>query len=254
MGLKEIIRPFFWAQYSKKLEGLIHKPRSVGFFTPVDATSCALRLVKAESGDLIDGNWVRFYWLVDPNDGIIVDAKFQIYGESILIGLAEAVCGLIVGKNYDQAARLHVEVIDNYLKDRNEQAAFPNEALGHVAIIMESIKKCAHQCGDIPISLNYQAPPISMPLVEGEGYPGFENLNLAQKIAVINQVLDQEVRPYVEMDAGGVEVVGLQGNQITIAYQGNCTSCFSSTGATLSYIQQVIQAKVAPYLQVTPNF
>lgn len=44
----------------------------------------------------------------------------------------------------------------------------------------------------------------------------FEKLNLAQKIAVINQVLDQEVRPYVEMDAGGVEVVGLQGNQITI--------------------------------------
>lgn len=91
MGLKEIIRPFFGRNILKKLEGLIHKPRSIGFFTQEDASSCALRLV-GESGDPFRStNWTHFYWLVDPNDGIIVDAKFQIYGESILIGLAEAV-------------------------------------------------------------------------------------------------------------------------------------------------------------------
>lgn len=253
MGLKQLIKPSFWASYSKKLENYIHKPRSVGFFSQEEADSCALRLVLGEGGDITLGNWLRYYWLVDPNDGIIVDAKYQIYGESILIGLAEATATLIVGKNYDQAARLHVEVIDQYLRDKNDISAFPDEALAHVSIVTYAIKMCAQKCMDIPIALSYEAPPIHTSPIEGEGYPDFDKLSLSQKISIINQVLDQEVRPYIEMDAGGVEVVGLQHDQLTISYQGTCTSCYSSTGATLSFIQQVIRAKVDPKLKVIPN-
>ncbi len=254
MGLKELIKPPFWACYSQKLRQYIQKPRSVGAFSEDDAKSCALRLATGESGDTDAGNWMCYHWLVDPNDGIIVDAKYQVYGESILIGLAEASAGLIIGKNYDQAARIHIEVIDHSLRDKNDTPAFPSEAIAHVSIVTEAIKICAQKCMDIPIALSYEAPPVSgASPMEGEGYPGFENLSLSQKIAIIDQVLDQEVRPYIEMDAGGVEVIGLQQDQLTIAYQGTCTSCYSATGATLSFIQQVIQAKVDPKLQVIPN-
>lgn len=253
MSLKQIIKESFWALYSPKLVQYIQKPRSAGAFSQEDARSCALRLVEGEAGAREHGNYGKYFWLVDPNDGIVVDAKYQVYGESILVGLFEAASSLIVGKNYDQAARLHIEVLDNALRDKNAVSAFPKDAVAHVSIVIEAIKICAQQCMDIPISLTYDAPPIQFSSLEGEGYPGFDKLSLSEKISLIDQVLDQEVRPYVEMDAGGVEVIGLQQDQLTIAYQGNCTSCFSATGATLSFIQQVIRAKVDPKLRVIPN-
>lgn len=253
MSLKELIRPFSWTEYSKKLHQHIQKPRSVGIFTEEDAKSTTLRLSVGTEGCIEEGNMVSFYWLVDPSDGIIVDCKYQMFGQSILLGVAEALCILIVGKNYDQAARLHMEVVEQFLRDNNDTLAFPEELSCHVELALLAIKECAQNCLDIPVAQNYVAPPTTGHLVEGNGYEGFDELSLSQKIALINQVLDTDVRPYVEMDAGGVEVIGLQNNQVTIQYEGTCTSCHSATGATLSYIQQVIRAKVDPKLEVIPN-
>lgn len=253
MKSNSFIRPFAWSEYSRKLAGYIAHARSVGYFTKEDAKSCALRGVEEDAGDFSSGNLIRFYWMVDPQDGIIVDAKYQLFGESILIGLAEAICVLIVGKNYDQAARIDVTVVDHFLRDQNDIPAFPSDSINHLALVLEAVKKCATSCLDIPISATYDAPPVVQGDIQGNGFAGFKELKLSEKISFINQVLDQEVRPYVEMDGGGVEVIGLQENQITIAYEGNCTSCFSATGATLSYIQKVIRAKVDPGLEVIPN-
>ena len=70
----------------------------------------------------------------------------------------------------------------------------------------------------------------------------------------MNFILDKDVRPYTELDAGGVELLNLiEDKEVIIAYQGTCTSCHSATGATLSYIQQVLKAKVHPDIFVTPN-
>ena len=73
---------------------------------------------------------------------------------------------------------------------------------------MDAIDKAAMQCEGIPLAEAYVAPPITghaVDIVEG-GYPGFKELTLKQKIAVIDQVLTQEVRPFIELDAGGVRV------------------------------------------------
>ena len=79
-------------------------------------------------------------------------------------------------------------------------------------------------------------------------------LTLKKKIAVIEQVLDQDIRPYIALDAGGVTVLNLLNDkELIIGYQGSCTSCYSSIGTTLSYIQQVIRAKVHPTIVVVPD-
>ena len=62
------------------------------------------------------------------------------------------------------------------------------------------------------------------------------------------------MRPYIALDAGGVEVINLlEDKEVIIAYQGSCTSCYSAIGTTLSYIQQVLRAKVHPSLVVVPD-
>ncbi len=75
-----------------------------------------------------------------------------------------------------------------------------------------------------------------------------------QKLAVIEKVLDEDVRPYIELDEGGIEVQALiHDKELIIGYTGNCTSCYSSIGSTLSTIQQIVQSKVHPDLKVVPN-
>lgn len=80
------------------------------------------------------------------------------------------------------------------------------------------------------------------------------DLSLKEKIAVIEHVLDEDVRPYIALDAGGVEVLNLlNDHEVIITYQGTCTSCYSSVGTTLSYIQETLRRKVHPDLSVIPD-
>ncbi len=258
MSLNMLIKPFPWAKYSKKLASKIDKPRSVGVFTKDEADACVFRFAAGVAGNIEEGNIIYLYSLVDPADGVIVDLKFQLIGESALIGAGEGVCDLAIGRNYDQASRLSIDLVDKHFRDKNDVQAFPEDTLAHVGLALEALQMLCKTCMDIPLAKNYVAPPIAqedmgLPMA-GEGYPGWKELPLAKKIAVIEDVIDREIRPYIEMDAGGVEVISLkEDREVIIAYQGTCTTCFSATGATLSFIQQVLRARIDPDLEVTPD-
>lgn len=256
MGLISVVTPFPWTLYSKKLVAKIDKLRCVGIFTPEESSARDMRLVIGSAGRVEDGNIVRLYWLVDRDDGIIVDAKFQAFGQSALLGAAEVACELLIGKNYDQAKRISSTLIDQQVRDRSEVPAFPKETSPHLNLILEAIETAADNCMDIPLPNTYVAPPAPVDIgeiLEG-GYPGWMEMPIKQKISVIEDVLDRDIRPYIALDAGGVEVLNLiENTQLIIAYQGACTSCYSSIGTTLSYIQQVLRAKVHPSLVVIPD-
>lgn len=256
MSLATLINSFPWSRYSKKLAAKIELPRSVGYFTQEESDARCMRLVEGTEGAIEDGNLIRFYWLVDTDDGIIVDARFQTYGQSVLIGAAEIACELMVGKNYDQARRISTELIDRHVRDKGDIPAFPKETYPHLNLILSAIENAYEKCVDIPVSENYFAPPVPSEIgevIEG-GYPGWKELTIKKKMAVIDEILDRDIRPYIALDGGGVEVLNLlDDKEVVIGYQGNCTSCYSSIGTTLSYIQQVLRAKVHPDLVVIPD-
>lgn len=256
MSFELLTQSFPWTRYSKKLTAKIEKPRNVGCFSAEDAEGRGMYLAIGTEGVVQDGNLLSFYWLVDKEDGMIVDAKFFALGQSALIGAADIACDLIVGKNYDQAKRVSADLIDKQARDRSDEHAFPPETAPHLNLVLGAIRQAAEQCTDLPLPSSYAAPPA--PLDIGEiregGYPGWKELTIEQKLGVIEEVVDQDIRPYIALDGGGIEVMNfLHDKEVVISYKGNCTSCFSSIGATLSYIQQVIQAKVHPDLVVVPN-
>jgi NifU-like protein len=254
MSLKALTQSFPWSRYSKKLNAKIERPRCIGLFTKEQSEERGMRLAIGREGTVEDGNVVWIYWLVDLDDGVIVDAKFQAFGQSALIGAAEVACDLVIGKNYDQAKRLSCELLDKQVRDRSEEPAFPKEASPHLNLILGALEQAAEQCTDIPLAEAYVSPiPRDIEVVEG-GYPGWQELPIRKKIAVIEEVIASDIRPYIELDAGGVEVINLiHDREVIIAYQGSCTSCFSATGTTLSYIQQILRAKVHPDLIVIPD-
>lgn len=256
MSLTTLLHSFPWSRYSKKLIAKIEKPRCSGFFTKEESDERTMRLAIGKEGTVTEGNTVWLYWLVDPDDGIIVDAKFQVYGQSALIGAAEVICELVIGKNYDQARRIGSDLIDKHVRDKADIPAFPQETYPHLNLVIGALDHAAEQCMDIPLAVNYIAPPAPLDIgevLEG-GYPGWLELSTPQKLHLIEETLNRDVRPYIELDAGGVKILDLVNHfELLIAYQGSCTSCFSATGTTLSYIQQVLRAKVHPEITVTPD-
>ncbi len=251
MSLETLLEPFPWARYSKKLAARIETPRWGGHFAK---GRTGLRLVTGEEGEVRAGNCVRIYWLVDEEDGIVADAKHQTFGQSALIGAAEAACELACGKNYDQAGRIGADLIDKHLRDKADIPSFPPETSAHLNLVVDALMKLAEQCSDLPLPEAYVTPaPPDVELIEG-GYPGFMELADIKKLTLIEQVIAQDVRPYIELDAGGIDVLKLLNNkEVIIAYQGNCTTCHAATGTTLSYIQHVLRAKVHPDLVVVPD-
>ncbi|MFA6917123.1 MAG: NifU family protein [Parachlamydiales bacterium] len=254
--LTQLIESFTWYRYSKKALARLENPRCAGKFDPAASDERGVRLVTAEAGFAEDGNKVRIEWLVDRDDGIIVDARFSAFGQTALLIAADIGCELCISKNYDQARRLTTELMDKALRDKGDQPAFPKETLPHLQLVIEALHDAADHCNDLPLSVAYVAPPVpsDQMAIEGNGYPGWLELPYQQKIAVIEQVLDDDVRPYISLDAGGVNVLKLEDNtRLLIGYTGTCTSCYSSVGTTLSYIQQVLRAKVHPDLNVIPD-
>ena len=62
-----------------------------------------------------------------------------------------------------------------------------------------------------------------------------------ERLDKINELLDEQVRPYLQGDGGDLYVLGLQGNTLTVHYQGACGSCPSSLSGTLAGIEGLVR-------------
>lgn len=250
---KSFFPSFPWVRYSKALVHAIEKPSCVGFFTEEASVKRGMHVALGRAGSRNEGNEVTLFWLVDPVDGVIVDAKFQVFGQSALIAAGEAACLVSVGKTIQQAKRLTADLLDRCFRDKGDQTAFPTEAFVHLNLVLDAIDAACETCSHLVISIHPPASPLSEEVGEVSQHPHWESLSPAEKIALIEEVLTRDIRPYIELDAGGVDLVRLEGLEVHIAYSGSCTSCFSATGATLSYIQQHLRSHVHPSLTVIPN-
>ncbi len=102
--------------------------------------------------------------------------------------------------------------------------------------------------------------PVITPVAgEGEKSAGivsvateFDKLNREEKLALINQVIDESIRPGLARDGGGLELLDLEENILKVRYQGACGSCPSSTAGTLNYISNLLQSRVSPHLTIIP--
>jgi NFU1 iron-sulfur cluster scaffold homolog, mitochondrial len=69
------------------------------------------------------------------------------------------------------------------------------------------------------------------------------------RLIQINQMLDEQVRPYLLADGGGLKIVGLDGNRLKVHYQGACGTCPTATSGTLYAIESMVK-RIDPEIQV----
>jgi cysteine desulfurase len=235
--------------FSKKLREKIDRPKFSGSFSEEEAKQKGMRLVKG------DAKGISFFFLVDETDGIIADAKFVAFGPIALIGAGEVGCELVIRKNHQQASRISSDLIDQHVRDKKDIPAFPLQAGALLNQTLSAIDAAMLSCADIPCKAeDFDTTPIEWdPGEHPNGIPGWDTFSITKKIQLIEEVIDKEIRPYVELDAGGVTINQLtENNELLISYHGSCTTCHSSTGSTLTAIQQILRTRIHPKLTVIP--
>lgn len=70
-----------------------------------------------------------------------------------------------------------------------------------------------------------------------------------QRLDAINGLLNEQIRPYLQNDGGDLHVVGLDGNQLSVHYQGACGTCPSSISGTLRAIENLVKS-IEPGIEV----
>jgi len=70
-----------------------------------------------------------------------------------------------------------------------------------------------------------------------------------ERLDRINELLDEQIRPYLQGDGGDLYVMGLAGNTLSVHYQGACGSCPSSLSGTLAGIENLVKS-IEPDIEV----
>jgi NifU-like protein len=96
-----------------------------------------------------------------------------------------------------------------------------------------------------PVSITAKIPSINT-ITEAAPRP----LTNVQKIALIQKVLDEEVRPILIADGGDVELYDVDGDIVQVLLQGACGSCSSSTATLKIAIEARLRDRISPNIVV----
>lgn len=223
--------PFIWSIYSSKVQRAILHAAHIG-------------VIENAVGRCVEGrvsDQVHLFLDVDEVSGQIQTARFRLYGPTLLMAACEGLCTFVEGKTVAQAGRLSPVLLTRELD-------FPGSGKGFLEIAVAALLDALQECMDI-------TPEVISPIntsVEGE-LPDFDGLNTDERLALIESVLDEKIRPYIELDNGAIVVKELKGHRLIITYEGACTTCPSAIGGTLQSITEVLRMTVSADIVVEPD-
>lgn len=241
-------------KYSRKFEEANSKPTHRGAYYQDDATERSRVLVEAKYKD------TKLFWLIDPNEDRVTHAKFFAYGGKISVAIGQTLCSMVKGLTVEEACSLLGEDVERGLRDSPDETAVPEEKLAAFDAVAELLKIVREQYPEAKaVALAASSIEKNAPDKGGDETPSLTDqawLSLAKddQIALIDIVLDEQVRPALMADGGNVKVLDItDGERVLVQYQGACGSCGASVGGTLSFIERALRKGVYNELIVVPN-
>ena len=76
-----------------------------------------------------------------------------------------------------------------------------------------------------------------------------KKLTNIQKIAMVQEVIERDIRPLLQADGGDIELVDVEGNKVTVSLRGTCTGCLMAD-VTLKNIEKKLKDLVSEELLV----
>ncbi len=71
-----------------------------------------------------------------------------------------------------------------------------------------------------------------------------------QKIKLIEETLDREIKPALQKDGGDIELIDVDGNTVLVRLGGTCAACSASEITLKHYVESKLQELVTPELVV----
>jgi NifU-like protein len=88
------------------------------------------------------------------------------------------------------------------------------------------------------------------------GNADFAQMTLVQQIKAVDAIIDENVRQFLVMDGGDMEIIDIKANDpfidIYIRYLGACSGCASSATGTLYAIESTLKEKLSDKIRVLP--
>lgn len=242
--------------FSAKVLDYAKNPRQRGAYFSEDATEKNLALITAKFKD------IKVYWLVDPETDVIYDAKFFAYGGTLSIAVGEALSRFVKGLKVETACALTPAQVENLLRDEPGIPAFTvpaDQALATVPPLLRQVLEAYGSSKALALATlqmrraqNPDGKTIDLQSLTEADEAWFKKTK-EEQLAAVEEVLDRDIRPGLNMDGGDLQVRDLEeGHRLLIRYQGACGSCGSSTGATLAFIEDTLRRHLNGRMQAVP--
>jgi NifU-like protein len=271
-------------EYTDKVKEHFLNPRNAGEME--DASGVG------EVGSMACGDALKL--CIKVEDGKIKDAKFQTFGCASAIASASALTEMIKGKTVEEVEKITNQDIADFLgglpkekmhcsvlgrqalekaladyrgiavkeeegeivcecfgvTDREIERAVRENNLATVEEVTNYTKagggceKCHDAIRELIAKFREEAMPVVRP-----------KLSNIQKIKMIQETLEREIRPSLKHDGGDIELVDVIGNRVLVAKLGTCAVCKASDQTLKNFVEAKFRELVSPELvveEVTP--
>ncbi|MFZ2631774.1 MAG: Fe-S cluster assembly protein NifU [Desulfosalsimonadaceae bacterium] len=83
-----------------------------------------------------------------------------------------------------------------------------------------------------------------------EAVPAKKTLTNIQKIRLIEETLEREIKPALQKDGGNIELIDVEGDRVKVQLIGTCATCKASQLTLKNYVEARLQEMVSPDLVV----
>jgi NifU-like protein len=267
-------------EYTDKVKDHFLNPRNVGDVENPDGV--------AEVGSMACGDALKLTFKLDENKRI-TEARFKTFGCASAIATSSALTEMIKGMTLDEALKvtnqdiaaflgglpqekMHCSVmgkealeaaIANYrgtpakepgaqiicecfgVTDRDIERAVRENNLTTVEEVTNYTKagggcgNCHDAIGQIIERVRAEARPMARP-----------KLSNIQKMKLIEETIEREIRPSLKHDGGDIELIDVVGNRVLVATRGACAVCKASDLTLKHFVEVKLRDLVSPDLVV----
>jgi NifU-like protein len=110
-----------------------------------------------------------------------------------------------------------LEVVERVIRENNLHKI---EEVTHYCKAGGGCESCHGRIQEI-IDQVWKAKPTSPKADDGAG----RKLTTVQKIRLIEETIEREVRPKLQQDGGDIDLIDVDGNRVVVAFRGQCANC-----------------------------
>jgi NifU-like protein len=267
-------------EYTDKVKDHFLNPRNIGEVENPDGV--------AEVGSLACGDALKLSFKLDENKRI-KDVKFKTFGCASAIATSSALTEMIKGMTLEEAMKvtnqdiaaflgglpqekMHCSVmgkealeaaVANYrgapvkdpgaqivcecfgVTDRDIERAVRENNLTTVEEVT-NYTKAGGGCGNC-----HEAIRQIIERVQADAQPAVRpKLSNIQKIRMIEETIEREIRPSLKHDGGDIELIDVIGNRVLVATRGACASCKASDITLKHFVESKLRDLVSPELVI----